>query len=110
MQRFRYNPAELSLPRRTLHKLVADRSGHGRFQSYFKRFKPDSPDLAEEATCACGRPLEPNHAVTCVALKGHARRPPLWGRGQKWTTAVEDFYDQQECILENYARPATHNT
>jgi len=108
MQSFQRRPAELHLRRRTLHKLVADRSGHGRFASYFKRFKPDDPSLAEEAVCACGRPLEPNHPERCAALKGRLARPSLWGRGKKWAAAVEDFYDQQECILENYSKQCNH--
>ena len=102
LQRFQAHPAELGLRRRTLHKLVADRSGHGRFASYFKRFKPDDTSLAEEAVCACGRPLEPNHPERCAALRGKLTRPSLWGHGKKWATEVEDFYDQQDCILENY--------
>lgn len=31
-------PAELALPRRTLHALYAERSGHGDFASYHARF------------------------------------------------------------------------
>ena len=53
--------------------------------------------------CACGRPLEPNHPERCAALRGKLVRPSLWGHGKKWATEVEDFYDQQDCILENYS-------
>jgi len=101
LQSFRYNPDELRLPRKTLHKLVADRTGHGRFRSYFRRFKPDCPELAAEAECACGQGLEPNHPLRCAALTG-LRRPPLWGRGKKWLEQIEDYYDQQEVLLEVY--------
>lgn len=103
LQPFRYNPVELALPRGTLHKLVADRTGHGFFRSYFERFKPDAPELAAQATCACGSPLEPSHALRCPGLKGHGRRPPLWGRTKKWLNDVEDFYNHQDYILENYS-------
>jgi hypothetical protein len=103
LQRFRDSPPELHLPRRVLHKLIADRTGHGRFRSYFVRFKPECPELADGAKCPCGRPLEPNHPERCEALRG-LRRPDLWGVGRAWTQQIEDYYHHQEVLLDFYER------
>lgn len=49
----RKNPVELSLGRRMLNHLLAERSGHGDFKAYHIRFsyKPGS-----WKTCKCGKP------------------------------------------------------
>jgi hypothetical protein len=44
-----------------MSRLVAYRTGHGRFASYFKRFNIE----VEEPECACGATVEPEHLVQC---------------------------------------------
>ncbi|KAK2933577.1 hypothetical protein FoTM2_004819 [Fusarium oxysporum f. sp. vasinfectum] len=53
-------PRELSLPRGTLHHLLACRSTHGDFQSYHRRF-----NHKDATKCTCGRIKTPEHLVFC---------------------------------------------
>jgi ribonuclease HI len=54
-------PRELELPRATLHKLLALRTGHGDFEWYHKKFN----HLDAVLTCNCGCPKTPEHLVHC---------------------------------------------
>ncbi|RYC79444.1 hypothetical protein BFJ63_vAg17675 [Fusarium oxysporum f. sp. narcissi] len=53
-------PRELSLPRGTLHHLLACRSTHGDFQSYHRRF-----NHKDATKFTCGRIKTPEHLVFC---------------------------------------------
>ena len=53
-------PPELKLPRPTLHRLLAERSGHGDFQAYHDRF-----NHGVTVTCRCGQPKERGHFTEC---------------------------------------------
>ena len=54
-------PAELSLHRPILAKLLATRTKHGDYAWYHKKFKHEDASL----TCACGRDKSPEHIVHC---------------------------------------------
>lgn len=54
-------PSELSLPRATLHHLVAARSHRGDFAAYQARFNHDNAS----ATCSYGRLKAPAHMSCC---------------------------------------------
>ena len=53
-------PRELNLARAMLHRLLAERSGHGDFESYHERFghEPGPP-------CRCGQPKAVDHFAVC---------------------------------------------
>lgn len=53
-------PPELHLPRPILHRLLAERSGHGDFIEYHERFGHDT-----RPTCKCGEPRTQGHFVEC---------------------------------------------
>jgi hypothetical protein len=53
-------PPELHLPRPILHRLLAERSGHGDFTEYHERFGHDA-----RPTCKCGEPRTQGHFVKC---------------------------------------------
>lgn len=55
-------PKELTLPRATLARLLASRTGHGDFAEYHRRF--DHADA--ELTCTCGQDKSPDHFFYCV--------------------------------------------
>jgi hypothetical protein len=52
---------ELDLPRSTLHRLLAIRTGHGDFDWYHKKFKHDDAVL----NCSCVKKKTPDHLVHC---------------------------------------------
>jgi hypothetical protein len=54
-------PKELDLPRSTLHRLLALRTGHGDFDWYHKKFKHNDAVL----DCSCGMKKTPDHLVHC---------------------------------------------
>ena len=56
-------PPELSLPRPSLGRLLAARSGHGDFEAYHVRFHHEDAELL----CRCGEVKAPDHFATCVA-------------------------------------------
>jgi ribonuclease HI len=64
---------ELNLPRFTLGKLYASRSGHGDFAAYHERFK----HVDAERMCHCGREKSPEHFFYCRLGRRAARHP--WG-------------------------------
>jgi ribonuclease HI len=53
-------PAELNLPRRTLHSLLAARSGHGDFEWYHRWL-----GHTDDRKCTCGKMKTPDHPVHC---------------------------------------------
>ena len=67
-------PPELQLPRATLGRLLAARSGHGDFAEYHERFKHDDALL----TCSCGRRKEPSHFYFC--REGRKAEAHPWGQ------------------------------
>ena len=69
-------PHELSLPRTTLGRLLAARSGHGDFSQYRERFRHEDAKLE----CSCGRRKTPHHFYYC--RKGHKASPQPWGSRQ----------------------------
>ena len=62
-------PKELRLPRPHLHRLLAERSGHGDFKAYHLRFRHRDARLR----CSCGLDTAPGHFLTCC----RTRRPDL---------------------------------
>ena len=56
---------ELDIPRKTLHLLLAERSGHGDFTLYHQRFNHDDP----ERTCPVGCNVHRYHLRTCIASR-----------------------------------------
>ena len=59
----RRKPPELCLARRTLHKLLAARTGHGDFAAYRRRFNHPDANLL----CHCGQEKSPVHFLHCRA-------------------------------------------
>ena len=59
----RRKPPELRLARRTLHKLLAARTGHGDFAAYHRRFNHPDANLL----CHCGQEKSPIHFLRCRA-------------------------------------------
>jgi hypothetical protein len=55
---------ELELPRSTLHRLLAVRTGHGDFSWYHTKFNHDDATLE----CSCGMPKTPDHLVHCKKI------------------------------------------
>ncbi|KAI0993262.1 hypothetical protein K3495_g14922 [Podosphaera aphanis] len=64
-------PKELELPRATLGRILASRSGHGDFAKYHEAFKHPDANLY----CRCGRRKDPVHFYFCYIAKRRARLP-----------------------------------
>ncbi|OWT42283.1 Endonuclease/exonuclease/phosphatase [Pochonia chlamydosporia 170] len=62
-------PQELSLPRTTLHHLLAARTHHGDFADYHERFNHNDAQL----TCSCGRRKAPTHLFYCRKIQPRHR-------------------------------------
>ena len=62
-------PAELKLPRKTLHSLIAARSGHGDFKEYHKKF-----GHIEYSLCPCGEEKSPVHFFFCRFKRQRVRK------------------------------------
>ncbi|KAF6785197.1 reverse transcriptase domain protein [Colletotrichum sojae] len=70
--------AELALPRKILHHLLAARSGHGDYERYHQRFGHTEALL----TCSCGETKEVDHLVYCQrTLVRRQRWPTLYPDG-----------------------------
>ncbi|KAI1000858.1 hypothetical protein K3495_g7337 [Podosphaera aphanis] len=65
------NPKELRLPRDTLGRVSAIRSGHGDFADYHERFIHQNANLF----CSCGHRKAPLHFFFCHIAKRRARCP-----------------------------------
>jgi ribonuclease HI len=63
-------PPELALPRYTLGKLYAARSGHGDFADYHERFNHEDAEIH----CSCNRRKTPEHFFFCKKSKNATRR------------------------------------
>jgi ribonuclease HI len=59
------NPPELSLPRASLSRIYAARTGHGDFAAYHKRLHHTDAFLS----CSCGRPKSQLHLFYCTRAK-----------------------------------------
>ncbi|EKG09164.1 hypothetical protein MPH_13848 [Macrophomina phaseolina MS6] len=57
---------ELALPRQTLHRLLAERTGHGDFAEYHRRLKHERAKL----TCKCGAEKAQWHFIDCRLAAG----------------------------------------
>lgn len=68
------NPSELQLPRATLGRLLAARSGHGDFARYHERLGHTDTKLE----CSCGRAKSPHHFFYCRLGRKAAAHP--WGQ------------------------------
>lgn len=66
-------PPELSLPRATLHRLLALRTGHGDFSWYHTKFKHEDAKLE----CSCGSLKTPEHPVFCKRVFRYLYNWPL---------------------------------
>jgi len=85
-------PHELSLPRATLGRLLAARTGHGDFAQYHERFGHDDAKLE----CSCGNLKTPHHFYYC--RKGRKTFPHPWGQRQvdeilRTKPGIRDFHD-----------------
>ena len=58
-------PAGHKLPRRTLHWLIAERSGHGDYEAYHLRFGHENT----HSQCICGEKREAGHLAECRLTK-----------------------------------------
>lgn len=65
-------PSELFLPRGSLGRLLAARSGHGDFAQYHERFNHENALLF----CSCGQRKSPQHFCHC--LKGKRTAQHTW--------------------------------
>ena len=68
---------ELDLPRSTLHRLLAIRTGHGDFDWYHTKFKHNDAVL----DCSCGEKKTPDHLVHCQTTLSMFW---AWPRRPKW--------------------------
>lgn len=76
------NPV-LALPRNVLHRLLAERSGHGDFAEYYERFKHENA----EATCMCGEKKTQWHFIDCRLATGW-KYPANLNRAEKIRTIL----------------------
>lgn len=67
-----HNPPELALPRGSLGRLLAARSGHGDFAQYHERFGHKDANLQ----CSCGQRKAPQHFFLCP--RGKQASPHPW--------------------------------
>ncbi len=93
-------PRELKLPRRTLHHLLAARSGHGDFTEYHVRFGHEDAALQ----CSCGRDKTEEHLVFCrksrrLEHRWPALKPRPRGLMEYWEKLL-DSPKQFEASLE----------
>jgi ribonuclease HI len=79
-------PEELSLPRPTLHHLLALRSGHGDFDWYHRKFNHPNND-----PCSCGRVRTPEHIVHCSKI---SRWRSQWPKFDPQPYTLEDYWDR----------------
>lgn len=85
-------PHELSLPRASLGRLLAARSGHGDFAHYHERFGHEDA----RTDCSCGRPKTPHHFYHC--RKGRKASPHPWRQRQvdeilRSKSGIKDFHE-----------------
>jgi len=71
----RRGPPELRLPRSTLARLIAARSGHGDFEAYHTRFS-HTADNNNPRYCRCGRLKEAAHFFYCRIARRKYGQPP----------------------------------
>jgi len=83
--KLRKKPPELDLPRFTLGKLYACRTGHGDFAVYHRRLGHEGA----ATVCHCGRDKAPEHFFYCRLGRRAARQP--WG-----SLRVQDILSTQE--------------
>lgn len=86
-------PAELSLSRRALAKLLSTRTMHGDYAWYHKKFKHEDADL----NCACGKEKSPSHIVHCPRAR---RRFASWPHRPAWppTNSQEGLHYLKELL------------
>ncbi|KAI0995789.1 hypothetical protein K3495_g12391 [Podosphaera aphanis] len=65
-------PKELELPRSTLGRILATRTGHGDFADYHDRFRHPEANM----NCLCGHRKSPLHFFFCYIAKRRVPRPP----------------------------------
>ncbi|KAI1007378.1 hypothetical protein K3495_g852 [Podosphaera aphanis] len=65
-------PKELELPRSTLGRILATRTGHGDFAEYHDRFRHPEANM----NCLCGHRKSPLHFFFCYIAKRRVPRPP----------------------------------
>lgn len=90
-------PPELQLPRKSLHRLLAARSGHGDFTAYHQRFNHPG-----DHRCVCGRDKSRSHPAHCrkiqhskaawpvPKIKGEDGPLPSAPAEQYWRALVQD--------------------
>lgn len=105
------HPKELSLTRTMLHRLLAERSGHGDFEPYHWRF--GHPERSKK--CKCGNDRTPGHAMVCPRVSIKLREAiPANEDPVKWLLREKGFRDFEWMVktLDPYAAPdsSTNNT
>lgn len=85
-------PHELLLPRATLGRLLAARTGHGDFSLYHERFGHENAKVE----CSCGSPKTPHHFYYC--RKGRKASPHPWRQRQvdeilRSRSGIKDFHE-----------------
>ena len=96
-------PPEMFLPRPSLGRLLAARSGHGDFSAYYPPFNHEDAELL----CRCGEPKAPEHLAFCDAanppfgrvVPNDCRDPVRWALGTapgakafvEWASATRFF-------------------
>lgn len=82
---------ELDLPRATLHRLLALRTGHGDFSWYHQKFHHDDAKLE----CSCGSPKTPEHLVHCKKVFRYLYNWPLKPKRPPRNEAEGRYYIRQ---------------
>src|SRR5699024_2428593 len=85
-------PHDLALPRATLGRLLAARTGHGDFAQYHERFGHEDAKME----CSCGGPKSPHHFYYC--RKGRKASPHPWKQRQvdeilRSKSGIKDFHE-----------------
>lgn len=109
-------PPELELSRQMLHRLLAERSGHGDFAEYHVRFGHEH----RTSRCQCGMPREQGHFVRCPFVKpflpkdisrGEELATLLGKRGhQQFKRLVEESKAFDEAEEDLHSTPSPPNT
>jgi hypothetical protein len=82
---------ELDLPRATLHRLLAFRTGHKDFSWYHQKFHYNDAKLE----CSCGRPKTPEHLVHCKTVFRYLYNWPLKPKRPPRNEAEGSYYIRQ---------------
>jgi hypothetical protein len=101
-------PKELEvLSRRTLHRFLVLKTGHGDFIAYHRRFNHDE-DNCEMQCPHCGSEKTPEHIVFCPKSLGVFRSWP-WPNGTRRRRRPETTEDRRRYLEDIMAEPKAFN-